>query len=157
KSDDADISHPKGNVVLSEKKVPWIYDGIAQIKDSLGLTPGGQIILYGGEPLDRANRDVVHTVVTEGLARGHFFAAITNGPDLDAYMACLGSGRIEQIQVSIDGPKRVHDKRRVYVGKESSFDAILANSRRVLAETDTQLQVRIHVDPANIELFTETI
>ena len=157
KSAGAEITHRKGNVVMRQEQVRWIYEGIAQLKAAAGMAPGGQIILYGGEPLDRTNRPVVETIVREGQARGHFFAAITNGHDLDAYMDLLGSGGIEQIQVSIDGPKAVHDRRRVYVGKESSFDRLTDNARRALTETDAQLQVRVHVDPANIHLFEETI
>lgn len=157
KSAGAEITHRKGNVVLRPEQIEWIYDSIGAIRAQAGLAPGGQIILYGGEPLDRANRDVVAEVIAQGKAHGHFFAAITNGHDLDAYLDCLGQGGIEQLQISIDGPKPVHDRRRIYVGRGSSYDAIFRNARLVLAHTDAQLQIRVHVDPANIHLFEETL
>ena len=157
KSASAEITHRKGNVVLRQEQIGQIYDAIGGLRAEQGLEAGGQIILYGGEPLDRNNGDVVFPIVREGVERGYEFAVITNGHDLDAYMDCLGVGLIGQIQVSIDGPKAVHDKRRVYVGRGSSFDQIVLNVRRVLAETDAEIQIRVHVDPANIHLFGEVI
>lgn len=38
-----------------------------------------------------------------------------------------------------------------------TIDKIVANSRRVLAETDAELQVRVHVDSTNIHEFEELI
>lgn len=157
KSAGADISHVKGNVVMRDDQAAHALDSIAALRAQHGLAENGQIILYGGEPLDRRNADVVKGIVREGVARGIFFATITNGHDLDAYLDVIGSGMIEQLQVSIDGPKRVHDKRRIYIGRDSSFDRIVRNIHRVLAETDAEIQIRSHVDPANIELFTELI
>lgn len=157
KSKNADISHLKGNVVLSPGRVEAIYDGIAALQREANCRTGGQIILYGGEPLDRKNEAVVRRIVEEGLSRGFFFAAITNGHDLDAFMDLLGAGKIEQVQISIDGPKNIHDKRRVYVGRESSFDRIVVNIRRAIAETNAQIQIRVHVDPSNIGLFEEVL
>ncbi|KHK90662.1 radical SAM/SPASM domain-containing protein [Novosphingobium malaysiense] len=157
KSSNTAISHKKNNVVMQAEQVGQALDAIALLRAEQGLSEEGQIILYGGEPLDRRNQAVVRQIVSEGRARGTFFAAITNGHDLDAYLDLIGRGGIEQIQVSIDGPKRVHDKRRIYVGKESSFDAIVANVNRVLEHTDAEVQIRSHVDPQNIELFGELV
>jgi uncharacterized protein len=149
----ADIAHHKGNVVMTEDQVDAVYAGISQLKAGKGLQDGGQIILYGGEPLDRNHRDVVEKIVRTGQARGYHFACITNGHDLDAFMHLLGTRGLEQVQISIDGPKEVHDKRRVYIGRESSFDRIEANIDTALAETDAEIQIRVHVDPSNIDLF----
>ncbi len=156
KSQGAEITHRKGNVVMRPDQVVSIYDSIGEIKARSGLVDGGQIILYGGEPLDRSNRAVVEQIVLSGIERGYFFACITNGHDLDAFMDLLGSGRIEQVQISIDGPKEIHDRRRIYIGKESSFDTIVDNIDRALIETDAEIQLRVHVDPSNIDQF-ETI
>lgn len=157
KSEVADISHHKSNVVMRPQQIGWIYDAISHLRAEAGIEDRGQIILYGGEPLDRRNYDAVAQIVTQGLARGNFFAVITNGHDLDAYMHFFGTGMIEQVQISVDGPKEVHDRRRIYVGHESSYDRIMHNMRRLVAETDAQLQIRVHVDPSNIELFSQTM
>jgi uncharacterized protein len=69
----------------------------------------------------------------------------------------LGRNKIEQVQISIDGPKEVHDRRRIHLGGESSFERILKNVPLVLEGTDAEIQLRVHVDPANIHLFEETL
>jgi len=153
KSPNAEISHEKSNVVLQSGQVEGIYKAIESIQLAAGRDPGGQIILYGGEPLDRRNHAVVEDIVKSGVARNYYFAAITNGHDLDAFIDLIGIGKIEQVQVSIDGPKDVHDKRRIYVGRESSFDAIARNIDLVLEHCTAQVQIRVHVDPTNISLF----
>jgi len=157
KSESAAISHLKGTAVMTERQVTAIYGAIGEIRAKDRRAAASQIILYGGEPLDRNNEAVVREIVRQGKARGHFFAAITNGHDLDAFVDLLGSGGIEQVQISIDGPKRVHDKRRIYIGRESSFDTLVRNIHLALAESDAQIQVRVHVDPKNIGDFEEAI
>ncbi|MBO6796637.1 radical SAM protein [Maricaulis sp.] len=157
KSTSGEISHHKGNVVMSREQADAALAAIAEIKKTRGQPPGGQIVLYGGEPLDRANLDVVTHIVRSGQAAGHHFACITNGHDLEAFLELIGSGGIEQVQISIDGPKDIHDKRRVYIGKESSFDKIVANIDLALEQTDAQIQIRVHVDPSNIHHFDTII
>jgi uncharacterized protein len=155
----AGISYSRQNVVMTADYVEPIFQSIARIRSESGNTDetGGQIVLYGGEPLDRKNRDVVSTIVRRGVELGFDFAAISNGHDWEAYLDLMGDGGLRQIQVSIDGPRHVHDKRRIHVGGGSSFDKILENIDRVLARGGTQVQIRVHVDPSNIELFEEVL
>jgi uncharacterized protein len=63
---------------------------------------------------------------------------------------------LTQIQISIDGPKSAHDKRRIYRGKESSYDKIMGNIVKALERQGAEIQIRVHLDPTNIHLF-ETI
>lgn len=153
KSRDAAITHAKNNVVMRPEQVDAIYNSIQEIKFDAGLQEGGQIILYGGEPLDKDNRDVIEKIVLDGVARGYMFACITNGHDLECFLDLLGPGRIEQVQISIDGPKEIHDKKRIFVGKESSFDKVTDNIDLALEETGAEIQIRVHVDPSNIGHF----
>lgn len=151
------ISHHQGNVVMNHESVEKAYTAIAALQTEAGQQPGGQIILYGGEPLDRRNDAIVREIVAVGLERGFRFAVITNGHDLDNYMDLLGNRLIEQVQISIDGPKRIHDKRRIYMGKESSYDRLLRNIEMALAKTSAEIQIRVHIDPTNIALFEELL
>lgn len=154
---DSEISYHRSNVVMTEPMVDHIFAGIRTLKAEVGKEPGGQIILYGGEPLDRTNSAVVRYIVKRGREQGYYFAAITNGHDLDHYGDLLGIGSIEQVQISIDGPKEVHDKRRIHLGRESSFDKIVANLRKTLPETTAQIQLRVHVDAKNLGHFEEVL
>lgn len=168
----AEISHAKGNVVMRPEQVDAVYRAIDQVRAAVRtraiwsdlekagrLDPdevmGSLITLYGGEPLDATNRDLVFRIVEEGQARGFLFAAITNGHDLEHFLPLLREDRISQIQISIDGPKRLHDKSRIARNRESSFDKILRNVNLVLARGGCEVQLRCHIDPRNVEAFGE--
>jgi uncharacterized protein len=142
--------------VLDRSQVAAIYTAIDRIQADAGRKQGF-IILYGGEPLDAKNIEVVTEIINTGIAKGYRFGAITNGHDVDRFISFLGQGKIEQIQISIDGPKEVHDRRRISRQGDSSFDKLMANIGLVLSQTDVEVQIRVHVDPANIDLFDRTI
>jgi len=153
----SEIGYARQNVVLTLDQIAPIFSAVATIKRSVEAPPGGQIILYGGEPLDVRNAAVVAAIVERGRQDGFTFAAVTNGHDLDHFLPLLGRGHIEVIQISIDGPQAVHDRRRVHIGRESSFEAIVRNIPQALEETDVEIQLRVHLDPANIGRFEEVL
>jgi uncharacterized protein len=143
--------------VLDRTQVAAIYTAIDKIQTDAGRESGGFIVLYGGEPLDGNNLEVVTQIVNTGIERGYCFGAITNGHDLEKFLSLLGKGKIDQIQISIDGPKEVHDRRRISRRGDSSFDKLVANIDLALSQTDVEVQIRVHVDPANIDLFDDTL
>ena len=153
----AEVSHAKGNVVMGSAQVEAVYQSIETILSESDRQIGGLITLYGGEPLDADNKEIVFKIVQTGIDKGFFFSAITNGHNLDSFLPLLGSGKIIAVQVSIDGPKHIHDKRRISLNKDSSFDRIVNNVNLALAKTDVEIQIRVHVDPSNIQLFDETL
>lgn len=156
-SKNAEISHARHNVVMTREQAHAAFSAIRQIQATHHRPSGGQVILYGGEPLDAKNADVVREIVRVGNEAGFYFAAISNGHHLDCFLDLLGKGKIEQVQVSIDGPKEVHDTRRISLLRDSSFDAIVRNVQRGLLETNAQYQIRVHVDPSNFHQFEELI
>lgn len=168
----SEVSYHKNNVVMRTEHVDAIYNSIEKIQNEsrvLGIWSelkaagrimneeqgGGLITLYGGEPLDAANKEIVFEIVNRGVARGYEFAAITNGHDLGHFLPVLGQGKISQVQISIDGPRHLHDKSRLSRNRESSFDKIMANVRTVLDHGGVEVQLRCHVDKANVGLFGE--
>jgi len=154
KSIDSKINFTKSNVLMTNYHVQQIYKSIEQIKLDVGdKKDGGQIILFGGEPLDKDNKDVIFEIVNQGVEKKYDFAAITNGHDLEHFLPLMGDGGIKQIQISIDGPKEIHDKRRINRKGGSSFDKIMDNIRKLLKIKNIMIQLRVHVDPSNIEYF----
>ena len=138
------------NTAMEISRVVSIYRAIDEI--SGGKNIDGQCIeLYGGEPLNAKNRDVVFSIIETGRKKGFYFSATTNGHCLDAFLPLMGKGGIEKIQVTIDGSRSIHDKRRVALDKSSSYDCVTANLRRLVKETDTQIHVRINVDQQNAD------
>jgi len=91
-----------------------------------------RIVLYGGEPLMSANRQIVRYIVDRGVQLGYYFGALTNGVDLHLYEDLLGKGRIEQLLVTIDGARDTHNRLRVYRHGEGTFDQIIRNIQLAL-------------------------
>jgi len=148
----------QGNsVVMSPSHVEMVYKGIEIIQSAAGRDGGGQIVLYGGEPLDADNKDVVFKIINHKNARKYDFAAITNGHDLNHFSSVLGKGKIGAIQVTIDGPKHIHDKKRISRKGDSSFDRIMSNVRAVLQRGDTKVDIRVHIDATNIAYFKDLL
>ncbi len=152
----ASPSSPR-KVVMTRDQVDAAYRAIVQLQRQATGSTGGQLILYGGEPLDREIKAVVSYIVSRGLQHGYSFAAVTNGHDLDAYLGLLGPGLIEQLQITFDGPKPIHDRRRIHRGHESSFEKIVANIDRVLSETEAEVQLRVHLAPETLANFCEVL
>lgn len=139
---------------LTNEDIDTIYEIIAQL-DTTNKTNSKkrQITLYGGEPLNAKNFPQVDYMIRKGTELGYSFMAITNGHDLDCYLSLLGSGKIERIQVSIDGPKEIHDKRRIVKDGTSSFDKIWNNLNLVVANTDAQITIRSQIDSSNVTSY----
>lgn len=109
---------------------------------------------YGGEPL--LGLDVIRNV-SKGLtafcdATGTRYLAsiVTNGSLLtrsvaDELVAC----RVSEVQVTIDGPREVHDRMRPFLGgrRGSTFDLIMRNLAEVVGVLPIRL--RVNIDRSN--------
>ena len=144
------------NTVVSDQQIDSIFKTIEFIKSKPKTKPLDQIILYGGEPLSKENKDVVYKIVNHRSAREFTFVAITNGHDLDHFFPLLRKDKINQIQVCIDGPKRIHDSRRISKTGESSYDKIMKHLQ-VLVSKEISINIRVHIDQSNIGYFNELI
>ena len=137
-------------VMMSKQQVDSIFD---LIKDK--ITPGHYMTLYGGEPLARENRGIIEYIFEKGAAFKQTFFAVTNGHDLNYYMDLLGSDKIRQLQISIDGPKIIHNQRRISRDGVSSYDKLMHNIETALAETDVHITLRINLDKRNAPYVME--
>ncbi len=115
-----------------------------------------KITLFGGEPLNKNNIEIIEYIVNTKNPDGKYsFGAVTNGHDLGYFMPYLGAGKIDFLQITVDGPKHIHDKRRIPLSGESSFDNIFANIKKVIQIPDLKIEIRINVDNRNIEHLKE--
>src|SRR5258706_14615685 len=108
------------------------------------------ITLYGGEPLMLETLPIVEYIFEKGAARGYTFSAITNGVDLHNYLHLLGPKKIESLQITLDGPRDIPNRKRIGPRhKAGTYDRILQNMKQAL-ETGVRISVRFHVDYNNI-------
>ena len=144
--------------VMTERMVDAAYNCMKALMDQRfgdhpELLPKHKqgITLYGGEPLMLETLPIVEYIMEKGLSAGYGFAAITNGVDLHNYLHLLGPEKINFLQVTLDGPKEIHNRKRIGPRhKGGTYDRILENMKMAL-ETGVRISVRYHVDYNNIE------
>lgn len=107
-----------------------------------------QILLYGGEPLLKENKEIVRYMVEKGHALGYRFKAITNGYDLEEFLDLLNPEMIHTLQITVDGTKEWHDQRRVHYLDGGSFDKIVRNIGLAL-KAGVGVTVRVNTDRNN--------
>ncbi|MHB8226938.1 MAG: radical SAM protein [Vulcanimicrobiaceae bacterium] len=113
--------------------------------------PPREFTFFGGEPLLAASRPIIEHIIRaqQGISKANF-GAVTNGTELHAYADLLGPSALSWLQITIDGPRELHDRRRVYADKGSSFEIIARNVDLAL-ERGVRLSVRVNVDRANVQ------
>lgn len=112
------------------------------------------ITLYGGEPLLAENRDIVAYIINEGVKRGYRFSAVTNGYELDSFVDFLDKDKITSVQITIDGPRESHDKRRIHYTGHGTFDKVVDNVLVALAK-GIGVSVRMNTDGHNMNELEE--
>ena len=107
---------------------------------------------YGGEPLLELN--IIEELTNEFLkkfdASKYNASIVTNGFLLNKENALkLKNNHVKSVQVTLDGPKEIHDNRRVLLSGEGTFDKILNNIKESCEIIP--IVVRINVDKSNID------
>lgn len=106
-----------------------------------------EIVLFGGEPFLEDNYDRIKAV----LERFDYFKFIvfTNGNFDQRYCDLLEefSYCFRSVIITIDGPKSIHNKRRVNP-RQDSYDLIISNLRRI-SKYGITVNVQINVDRSN--------
>ncbi|MBV8370841.1 MAG: radical SAM protein [Candidatus Eremiobacteraeota bacterium] len=142
--------------VLGKTMTPKVIDGIARWVEERMVVDGIRTIvplLFGGEPLLYPKLlYVLMDRVNEVVARyGGFcqYTASSNGMRMtDELAAALAQRGLVQIQISLDGPKCVHDERRIGKRGEPSFDQALRGIRSAATAIRT-VTVKVNFDRHN--------
>lgn len=113
-----------------------------------------QVFLYGGEPLMTRNFEIVRYIL-EIFSQFDFYI-ITNGIELADFIPLLKKFRVGRLQITIDGPKEVHDLRRPTMDGSSSFERVLEGVNLALKEK-IPVYVRVNIDKRNIGNIKEFI
>jgi uncharacterized protein len=114
------------------------------------------VTLFGGEPLlpSETALHAVERIVAGTSERGLDLAVVTNGYHLERYLDVLSRARLREIQVTLDGPKPIHDGRRHLVGGQPSFDAIARGIDAAL-ERNVAINLRTVLDRDNVGAYVE--
>lgn len=113
-----------------------------------------RITIMGGEPLLIPNKDVVAKIINRAKEFGYTVDIVTNGVDLDSFIDIINNDTVRNIQITVDGPKQVHDTRRIFYDGRGSFDRIFKNLKMAL-DNKIEVYLRLNADDANIEHISE--
>jgi uncharacterized protein len=136
---------------------PWVVTGVKRLLERrapglLRLT----LSWFGGEPL--LATDVIEDIMKHVAGLRAMLPALSVASDIttNAYLLDHASADrlldlgITQYQISFDGPREWHDRKRVRPGGRGTFDCIWANLMALRdLERPFRVTVRLHVDREN--------
>lgn len=113
------------------------------------------LLWYGGEPtlylddVERVSKKILE--ICSRKQKQYYFSIITNGSKLtDENVKRLISCGVAGIQVTLDGPKEVHERRRVCLDSHANYDRIMSFLRNSQEYAGLNVQIRINIDKENI-------
>lgn len=143
------------------KMVDLQFDRIDKImkvyQDKYGKpTENIRVTIMGGEPLLRCNLKTVSYIFGQSEKRGFTVDIVSNGVDLNHYIELFNKYKntLDHIQITVDGIKEIHDKRRIFHDGRGSFELIMNNIKQAI-ENDIMIVLRVNVDSTNIKELSE--
>lgn len=106
------------------------------------------IILYGGEPLQKVTKPIVEQAVSQCEEMGYTLTVCTNGLELKEFSHILDT--FSTIMITLDGIERVQNVRRPRPGKKDSFTAVIEAIEHV-TERGIPLIVSVNADAHNMD------
>lgn len=154
-----DLEIRQSKSAVSGTQVDQMFDAMRRFVEERGAK---DVLLefFGGEPFLHANRHTVELILQRAIDNGWKVAGITNGTQIDSYFGIferVGSA-ITQIQITMDGPKEIHDRLRINASGRGSYDEICRNVTGLL-ERNIPIALRINTGTDNVahlpRLFSE--
>jgi uncharacterized protein len=144
---------------IQSRREPTVIDGphldaIFHLITELDESPY-RIILYGGEPLLRKSRNAVQEILKTGNDLGYSFLVLTNGVLLHEFVGDLQPYSVT-VQVTIDGPQGIHDRRRFKKDGSGTFSDIVKGIDAALEAGITCL-LRTNMDADNLSVLPEVV
>jgi uncharacterized protein len=114
------------------------------------------LTLFGGEPLlnSPSRRQAIAQFLESARERDLDVAIVTNGYHIVDFIDIFKASRIREVQVTLDGPKNIHDARRMLHGGAGSFERITEGIDALLGN-GIPVNLRVIVDKENIEHLVE--
>ncbi|MGM0431131.1 MAG: radical SAM protein [Spirochaetota bacterium] len=135
---------------------PEVIDAFFTYIDAEFAGRSTYITVFGGEPLlpGSTAKDNVSKLIAGAIERSLPLAFVTNGYALDEYIPLFEGAFIKELQVTLDGPRQVHDSRRMLKGGGASFDKIVTGIDAAL-EKGYPINIRAVVDRENLPYLPE--
>jgi uncharacterized protein len=117
------------------------------------------ITLFGGEPfLYPKYLNNLLTKATDALLPISRITAVTNGTMINELVIdVINKFNISDIQITIDGPSVIHDKRRITKNGKGSWALIVNNIKKLLNDTKTRIIINTVIDLSNYKYYGSMI
>lgn len=128
-----------------------VVDAFYRYMDSELANRRTYVTVFGGEPLMPGTRskEELAWLLDGAVQRGLEVAIVTNGYWLSEYIDLLKKSAIREIQVTLDGTREIHDKRRFLHDGGATFDKIAGGIDAAL-QNRLPVNLRVVVDKENI-------
>lgn len=115
-----------------------------------------RITIMGGEPLLRCNVKTISYIFEQTKKRNYTLDIVSNGVDLNCYIDLFNKYKdtLDHIQITVDGVKKIHDKRRIFRDGRGSFDLIM-NNIHLSIDNGITIVLRVNVDATNINELSQ--
>ena len=132
------------------RAVDWLFEVSGPVRTL-------RINFFGGEPL--LNFPVMETVVGHAKAKGSIggkkvlFQVTTNGTMLDEKVIGFFREHKFKVLVSLDGPREIHDRQRIFADGSGSYDAIVRHLAPLISsvpDTDAHAVIMGDTDPKTV-------
>jgi uncharacterized protein len=140
----------------TEMEHPEVIDAFFSYIDREFAGRKSYITVFGGEPLlpGKAPKNNISRLVQQATKRSLPLSFVTNGYTLKEYLPLLDGAFIKEIQVTLDGPEKVHDSRRMLKGGQGSFAQIVEGVDAAL-DAGFPVNLRAVVDKDNMPHLPE--
>jgi uncharacterized protein len=111
-----------------------------------------RFILFGGEPLLPGNRGAITRILGYAHQHGIHVSTATNALMIPKMLDLIGPerGRIQSVQVTLDGEPAFHDAARITPAGAPTFEATLRILQDLISAKATVL-VRVHLHPDRLQ------
>jgi len=141
---------------LTENEIDLLFDAVSYLDSNCDMKYR-MITLYGGEPFLPQNIEIVKYLMRKGMKRGYRFFAVTNGVSLKDYASELKKEGLDGVQITLDGLREVHDKRRFKADGTGTFDEIVQSIEEARKVGLRTIALRITFDPSNFHELTSLL
>lgn len=139
--------------IMEGRVLSRAFETIEYFREERKEAPPPHIVLFGGEPfLKRKNQiEIIKQILKISEEHGYTSSAVSNGVDLIYYCNIIKRyNNFEDVQITLDGTKEVHNKRRMFSNGKGSFDNIVEGVDMAL-NYGINIVLRTNVDSQNIE------
>lgn len=141
--------------VLNMDEIDKLFDVIVSLDEHCPEGDNNKTIaLFGGEPLMLENMKIIKYIFDRGTNLGYKFRITTNGVTLNQFIPLLKQYKIEYFQITVDGPKKIHNSRRIKANGEGTFDDIVLGIETA-RKNGIPILVRVNVDFENLKNITD--